>query len=424
MRTHPFSFSLVHWFFTYIFFFISPLVRLKYKLFPLLSVTGDYQALLYKTNNLILLWCLFYIFTYKIIKIKKYIFSFKFFPKRRKRNRLLYWVIISVVFFFSVFILFTDPMAAISRGGGMSRYIGGKSLNLVFNLFIRPFCFFLFLIFLFKNFLNKKFFFPIRIQWLFIFISFITLNFPTGTTRYYIFAIWVTLLFYFIFDKIKTGFIGLGILCFGLLGAEFFSQFRKINVSEQISLNSNIDLKYFGTMHFDGYEMLASAILYVEKFDILYGENLLGAILFFVPRTFWATKPISSGSLIMRECYASNSPYGNFENVSSPLVAEFFIGFGLFGVIFGAILTALICALLDANYFYLNKNKNKNLNAYKMIYLTLVGLFLITLRGSILVAFSSIIGICTAFYTATLLNDFGVKFGLAKVKLVNAFFRK
>lgn len=75
---------------------------------------------------------------------------------------------------------------------------------------------------------------------------------------------------------------------------------------------------------FDAYEIMCRA---VDRGYITWGAQLLGVLLFFVPRALWAAKPVASGYWM---CYAEN--YGN-DNLSMPLIGEGYLNFGIAGAL-------------------------------------------------------------------------------------------
>ncbi|WP_322152158.1 hypothetical protein [Paratractidigestivibacter sp.] len=99
--------------------------------------------------------------------------------------------------------------------------------------------------------------------------------------------------------------------------------------------------KGFCAVDYDAYSMVARTLSYVGQYGIAWGYQLLGALFFFVPRAFWATKPDGSGNLV---CAAQGQTQ---LNISSPLPAEGIVNFGIVGLVMFALVAALICRRLD-----------------------------------------------------------------------------
>ncbi|MGW5360168.1 O-antigen polymerase [Actinopolymorpha pittospori] len=89
---------------------------------------------------------------------------------------------------------------------------------------------------------------------------------------------------------------------------------------------------------FDAFQEIVRSLSFVSDMGHTYGLQLLGALLFFVPRFMWPGKPISTGTEVARHAGS------NWENVSSPLWLETYVDFGLVGmlIIFVALGWALV----------------------------------------------------------------------------------
>jgi hypothetical protein len=96
----------------------------------------------------------------------------------------------------------------------------------------------------------------------------------------------------------------------------------------------------FNTLNYDAFGNIMATIDYVQKFGFSYGYQLLGGVLFFIPRAFWTTKPYSSGQVI-GEHLINDFGFG-FSNLSNPLVSESFINFGWIGVLVFPVILAYV----------------------------------------------------------------------------------
>lgn len=97
----------------------------------------------------------------------------------------------------------------------------------------------------------------------------------------------------------------------------------------------------FCAVDYDAYSMVARTLQYVNSYGAESGYQLLGVLLFFVPRAIWPTKPDGSGNLV---CAAQGQTQ---LNISSPLPAEGIINFSIVGLVSFAVIAALGCRLLD-----------------------------------------------------------------------------
>lgn len=86
-------------------------------------------------------------------------------------------------------------------------------------------------------------------------------------------------------------------------------------------------LTYLTRVDFDVLKQTIDSVSYVDSQGIIWGSNFLGVLLFWIPRSLWPGKPMGTGSII-----AQHHGY-SYTNVSSPLPAEAYVGFGVVGLI-------------------------------------------------------------------------------------------
>lgn len=96
------------------------------------------------------------------------------------------------------------------------------------------------------------------------------------------------------------------------------------------------------TAHYDAYSMLCAVLRQVREQGTCGGRQLLGCLLFFVPRSLWPSKPIGSGAMVS---YALGY---DFHNVSCPLPGEGLVNFGLPGLLLFALGFGLLLRRADA----------------------------------------------------------------------------
>lgn len=102
--------------------------------------------------------------------------------------------------------------------------------------------------------------------------------------------------------------------------------------------------KTFSTLHYDAFANITATLGYVSENGLSWGFQLLSALLFFIPRSIWESKPISTGQLIGEDLINN---YGfNFSNLSNPMVSEGYINFGIIGVILYALIFAYFINLM------------------------------------------------------------------------------
>ena len=158
--------------------------------------------------------------------------------------------------------------------------------------------------------------------------------------------------------------------------------------------------KAFNTLNYDAFSNITVTIEYVSKYGFSYGYQLLGGLLFFVPRAIWTAKPYSTGQVIGE--YLIDDYGFNFSNLSNSIVSESFVNFGIIGVIIVPVILAyffikMIKWLNDSNYL-------KKIMAF---YFAMHLIFL--LRGDFTNGFSYYIGPLISVVFITKLIEFFTK---------------
>jgi oligosaccharide repeat unit polymerase len=161
--------------------------------------------------------------------------------------------------------------------------------------------------------------------------------------------------------------------------------FRFLNSEHSdVDLGSNFNLSYIFAGHFDAFHNLTQVIELKYKSE---GWQVIGILLFWVPRDLWAGKP--QGTAV------DFADYGGFshENISFPLPAEFYVDYGVIGVAVGMFLTGLLYRRIDAFLSRPQRPGSTNSYLFELAHLemSLLGLYL--LRGSVLVSFGYTVGV-------------------------------
>jgi hypothetical protein len=166
----------------------------------------------------------------------------------------------------------------------------------------------------------------------------------------------------------------------------FLDLFRKpeIWVTNDFSITS-IWLRMFYEGHFDAYQSL----MLVVKHDLItYGYQILGPLLFFVPRSLWVGKPIGSGE------YLSNTINLSFHNISASYLTEGYINFGLPGVIMFSILLSIFVTRIDGSFWF---QRQAGVDIfYSVRYYFLVPFIFFIMRGDLLSSFAYLVGMLCA----------------------------
>ena len=141
----------------------------------------------------------------------------------------------------------------------------------------------------------------------------------------------------------------------------------------------------FCAVDYDAYSMVARTLEYVASYGIEWGYQLLGALLFFVPRSLWPAKPEGSGNLV---CAAQ----GQVQlNISSPLPAEGLLNFGIAGLLAFALFAGLLCAG-GGSWF------SRSRSVLRVFYPFACFLLFFVMRGDLLSSLAFTVGYAASFF--------------------------
>ncbi|WP_275775905.1 hypothetical protein [Paenarthrobacter sp. Y-19] len=148
-------------------------------------------------------------------------------------------------------------------------------------------------------------------------------------------------------------------------------------------------LKSMTSGDFDAFAQLINTFEYVQSEGITWGRQLLGVVLFWVPRSLWQDKPIDTGTLL------ANYKGYHFDNLSAPIWAELFINGGWILLVFVMFFLGYVFRVLDrkAESILSVSSAPPLLGCIIPFYL------LIILRGSLLaaMAYFAVIMVCALF---------------------------
>lgn len=162
---------------------------------------------------------------------------------------------------------------------------------------------------------------------------------------------------------------------------------EKFRYFDPDTFDISFSLSFMNHGHFDAYQNFTRV---VEHDLITHGNQLLGSLLFFFPRSLWHEKPIGSGATL-----AEHVPL-SFSNISMPFLGEGYINFGLFGVIAFMFFFGALCSNFD-RLFWVEK-KERLLSSYKVLYCFLLGMFFFVCRGDLISSFAYTVGLFFSFY--------------------------
>ena len=216
--------------------------------------------------------------------------------------------------------------------------------------------------------------------------------FPTSLPRYKTITIYGTV-FLVMFPSLKKGTKFFWIFVLALFFAfPIMNGFRHMLSME--GLREVFDdgvLSVYTDADYDAYRMLASAISYARNYGAEWGFPLLGALLFFVPRSVWPTKPGGSGAMLIRAELGADT----VSNVSCPFIGEGYLNFGLVGMLLFGLFMGIWIYRLDRYYWHCHKDKD-----YVVFspYLFIVFMLFFMLRGDLLSSFAYLCGFIVTGY--------------------------
>ncbi|MBR0526659.1 MAG: hypothetical protein IJJ98_08210 [Prevotella sp.] len=372
------SYSLYKIFHLFVLFFfcIAPAIQYKNQVQLLSTVfeERDYiKASVYILFSLILFnicyFILYYVYNRKtgnsLIKKKRRKKRVKFYYI--DKNAELKMVFISLFVFLLVFYMNRfSILSMLFRGGEyVSRVSMGRTYDLVITQFLRPM---VMVVFLSVNLLGLK---RKSIKFL-LFLLFVLTDFPTGLPRFSVAAMYLPVILWNVPILRKKNMFVL-VMIFGILVIfPFLNNFRRYSIGDTLSFG--FDFSQFSQLHFDSF----SEFMRVLSADIVTnGRQLLGALLFWIPRSVWPEKPIGSGAFVAREAEL------DFGNISMPYIGEGYINFGLLGVIAFVILIAYMSERVDS-WYWTSVFNNKDRIIDNIGYFIVIALFLFILRGDLL----------------------------------------
>jgi len=387
----PFSLYKMFHIFTLFFFGIAPIIQYydqtRFLDEPMISINVKIEVS-FVILITILMFNIIYYFVFKFSNISK--ISSKILKLTKLKNNKLKFngrinFLLICLSLFSLFMLLYvnnfNFMKLLFKGGEFTESLvkvekTEKSITLITNQFIRPITFIVFVI---SFFYNKK----SKFINLILFIIFIITCSPTGLARNTTASYYMPLLLLFVpIFKRKHAFVGMMIVAL-LVIFPFLNRFRNFSANSELSIGLDFDM--FTDLHFDAY-MTFCRVVNLEL--ITYGNQLLGVLFFFVPRSIWLNKPQSSGF------YHADILNFDFKNLAMTFWAEGYINFGYFGTFSFLIFLGWFCGRLD-KVFWIQKKQNSFFN---ILYVLILGMLLFILRGDLMNGFSYLSGLLLASF--------------------------
>lgn len=393
----PFSLNKVFWYFNFFFLFLAPLIQYMGGYYP-----WDYyieDKIFKKCNLLIILWMLLYMFINIKVDSKKQELKTEKILKISK-NEIKKSILYSFGAFFILALLVGVKNLFFRETNTID--IGSDLINSIVQKFLRTipvFSLSLYIILTQKNECKKS-----KFVFLLLLTFVIILNFPTSMSRYWIGTVYLGIAVILLKKHIKNRtfdiaiIVGLAVIfpAFTLFKRyDIFTVFREKMLLAMGNVYYNVD--------FDAYSMFARIIMYTKEYGLEMGKQLSCSLFFFIPRAIWISKPYPTGVMVATKQGA------NFTNLSSPLISEAYIDFGILGVIIVSILTSYIISKLDNKYWKKEHNEN-NISIIEITYPFMIGFLLFLQRGSL----QPVVTHAFSFYLYIILKYIISKFKITK----------
>ena len=343
------NFYIVFYGFSLVFLAISPLIQYLSKIKSFFGGRDVVESEILELNFIVFLIQLFFYFFYHLLEIKRFKLSTNSFPSKYSLFSLF---LISTFIVFVIrwhtlekfFLTYQDNVYLLTNLNVHLRYFYIVVQSIIVYLAVSFF------------FLNYKYFY-------FIIIAF-TVIFPLSLPRFTI-AIFILPLFIIFIEK-RSKYANL----FFLIGIPFiFNFFNQFRYGIQSVYFSDL-IAAFNQAHYDNFY---NFLIIINDLPITYGKQVLGNLLFFIPREYFESKSLGSGP------YFSKLANFNYTNVSCNFFAEGYLNFGYLGIGLYVVILAFASKALDSLII------ETKINRY--FFLTFCFLFYFTLRGDFLTGY-------------------------------------
>lgn len=384
------SLRVVFWFFCFMFFAFTP--YLKYLVDRFGYPLSDTSMLL--ANCLILLHLILVqvSYSYQVTATGRKLSELKQMISRSYEKISPAGLLIAILMSYGIAIF------VIARNGLSLDQIFGMQedfspLEQMMRFYLRPFTFFAFLFaVVYLRTRSRRSAFAI-VMVVAAFIPAVLLNFPFSTNRFYVFAIYLGFLIIIWPPSAKNRGVYLASLFSGIIVSFVVQAFFHASLDDDV-----FDISYLTGTTFDAYESFVYSIDYAALNGITWGRQLLGGLLFWIPREWWPDKPIGTGGLIIAELHGAT-----FTNVSSPFLEEGYINFSVPGILLYSIFLGRVMGQMDTKRKWLMRRLPERwppkTDIYLVFYPLMVGFLLFALRGDFMSSFSYISGVFCSFLT-------------------------
>lgn len=172
--------------------------------------------------------------------------------------------------------------------------------------------------------------------------------------------------------------MALGVICAVMVLP--YSDIFRVNAENRKPLGTDSIVETLSVKDYDQLTMFANTIWWSESNGLQLGRQLSGEVFFWVPRAMWPNKPYDTGVIVGRAMQLSNV------NLSAPLWAEFYIDFGVSGLLVGFVMFGYMTKRLDEAFANSISTTRARVLAIDVAVPLLAGYQFILLRGPLLQA--------------------------------------
>lgn len=207
--------------------------------------------------------------------------------------------------------------------------------------------------------------------------------FPTNLSRYATAAVYGSLLLVSIPKLKKSRLFIVGFTLAFLVIFPFLNNYKNSDIANVDFIDSvTQSIKSIPTcwteVNYDSYTTYTLTLDEVRKNGTTNGYQLLGALLFFVPRSIWSNKPIGSGDFMAKKL-------GTFTNISCSFPGEGYVNFGVVGIVLFGLLMGFFMNYLDNVYW---ENEKRNSIRISTLYPVLLMMLFFILRGDLMSSYA------------------------------------
>lgn len=356
----PYSLNKTYWYFNLIFFFMAPMAQYlsNYNMWGK-SISSDTYII---ANVLIIIGNIIHTMLYKSNH------EVKFNENESKQTLNSFMIFGIAIIAFILLIMNVGFSNLFLRASNVSEFSESKMFNTIISCFLKAvpvYCFSL----IYEK--EKR----LNFKTIAIVIIVFLMNYPVSTTRFWMGAIYIGIVLKVVVKNTKQNrlqdimLVAIFTIIFPI--SYYFHFYSLEYVLQNKTVDFNLAESYL-TVDYDAYSIFARIIEYVSTNGVVLGKQLIGSILFFIPRAIWPSKPSATGAFIASETNQS------FTNISSPFISEGYINFGVVGLIVFEIVLSLVCRVMDNAYW--SEKKNKYLVA---VYPYCIGLLIFYERGAL-----------------------------------------